>query len=51
MPSRVGIWCSDKLDCSTRRMISNFSEAEYLIYRHTVVPISDHAFFKQAVFY
>src|SRR6056297_2749580 len=46
MPSWASVFFTGKWDCSTRRMISSFSVAGYLICR---LPIPEHAFFKQPV--
>src|SRR5271169_268736 len=47
MPSVCSVRRAGSWECSTRRMISSFSEAGTLI---PVSPIPDHAFFKQPQF-
>src|SRR5262245_32216393 len=47
MPSFSKVRRTGKADCSTSRMISAFSDAEYLILEF---PIPRHAFFEQTVF-
>src|SRR4029077_12597656 len=47
MPSFSSARRAGTCDCSTSRMISILSDAEYLMPR---LPIRDHAFFKQSVF-
>src|ERR1700759_1288338 len=47
MPSLSSVRRAGEGDCSTSRMISVLSDAEYFMRR---LPIPDHAFFEQSVF-